>query len=419
MRRVAARSLWLPLLLTFACSGPTSQAGTALEPDTTGLRPTVILVSLDAFRADYLDRGVTPNLSTLAAGGVRARALVPSFPSKTFPNHYTEVTGLYPGHHGIVANNMFDPATGARFSLGDRSAVTDGSWWGGEPIWVTATRRGVPTAPYFWPGSEAAIQGVRPTYWVPFDASVSRDERLGRLLGLLDLPPARRPVFLTLYFSDADRAGHRWGPNSAQIDSTLAELDASIGELLDGLRARGLLDRVNLILTSDHGMSAVDTSRVIFLDDYLDLTTVDVVDWSPVLSLWPHAGEEDHAFAALAGAHPRLSVYRKADIPARFHYSGHRRVPPILGVADPGWNIGTHVFFDVNPSFYQGGNHGYDNLAPEMAGLFVASGPAFRQGLLAAPFQNVHVYPLVMQILGLRAAPGDGSLDSVRALLAP
>lgn len=378
--------------------------------------PPLILISADGLRYDFLDRVPTPAIDALARHGVRA-PLVPVFPTKTFPNHYTIVTGLYPAQHGIVANNIYDPVLDARFSLSDRDAVGDGRWWGGEPIWVTVERQGRPAATYFWPGSEAPIDGVRPTWWSPYDPGVSYDERIDRVLAWLDLPASERPVFIATYLEEVDAVGHEFGPDAPQVDSAVARVDRAIGRLLDGLSSRGLRDRVNVILVSDHGLADTSRDRVIFIDDYLTLDAVEVVDWSPVLQIRPTPGAEAAIYDALAGRHPHLQVYRRADIPERFRYRDSRRIQPIVAIADPGWEIGTRAVFDRVTTLYRGGNHGYDPEDPSMLSVFVAGGPGFADGVVGQPFQSIHVYALMSHLLGVTPAANEGSLDSTAVLL--
>ena len=377
----------------------------------------IILVSFDGFRWDYPDRGLSSNLAELERRGVRAEALVPSFPSKTFPNHYTLVTGLVPDHHGIVANTMWDPEFEALFSLSLRDEVADARWWGGEPVWVVAERSGLPTAPLFWPGSEAPIGGYRPSYWLPFDGAVPYPDRVDWVLGHLDRPVAERPVFLSLSFSLTDDAGHRYGPVSPETDEAIRIVDAALGRLLDGLRDRGLEDEVNVVVVSDHGMIETSQDRVVFIDDYVDLDVAGVVDWNPVLALWPDEANRDAVYDALKNAHPHLAVYRRTEIPPHLMYGTHRRTPPILGVASPGWTISNHPYFDEAPERADGGNHGYDPAATGMHGVFIAAGPSFRRGVRVPAFRNVHVYPLLMEVLGLPAAVGDGDLAVVAGML--
>lgn len=380
-------------------------------------RPIVVLVSFDGFRWDYPDRGVSPNLEALQRRGVRAEGLIPSFPTKTFPNHYTLVTGLTPGHHGIVANNIYDPVLERSFSLADRDEVQSPEWWGGVPVWVTAERSGCPTAPFFWPGSEAPIEGVSPTHWRPWEAAVTHVERVRWVLDRLDLPPGERPCFLTLYFDDTDIVGHNSGPDSEEILDAILRVDADLGLLMDGLEARGLADSVNVIVVSDHGMSATSPERMIFVDDYVDLETANPVDWNPVLALWPDPADVEAVYAALREAHPHLAVFLRDSIPERFQYGPGPRIPPILGVADAGWTISTRPYFESASAI--AGNHGYDPEARDMWGVFVAAGPAFVEGLRTPAIRNVDIYPLLMDILGLPASPNDGDLGEVEDILAP
>jgi predicted AlkP superfamily pyrophosphatase or phosphodiesterase len=378
---------------------------------------TVILIGLDGFGWDALGVRETPNLHALSAQGVRAEWLVPVFPTKTFPNHFSIVTGLYAERHGIVSNTMFDPAFGERFSLGNRDAVQDGRWWEGEPVWVTAEKAGLITAAYFWPGTEAEIRGIRPSHWRPYVDDAPHDERVDQVLAWLDLPDGVRPGLITTYFEDADEAAHTFGVGAPETQAAIRTIDRSIGRLVRGLEERGMRSRVNMLFVSDHGMASRSRDRVIFLDDFVDLADVDVIDWSPAAAIRPRAGREEEVYDRLHGAHPSLQVYRKAEIPERWHYRDHRRIQPILAVADEGWVISTREYFATRPDAYRGATHGYDNAAQTMQATFIAVGPAFARGVVVPPFQNIHVYALLCYLLGIEPAPNDGSLDSVRVLL--
>lgn len=379
-------------------------------------RQAVVLISIDALRWDFIDSVEAPNLDLLVREGVRATGLVPSFPTKTFPNHYSMVTGLFPGEHGIVANNMYDPVFEARFSLSNREEVSDGRWWGGEPVWVTAERQGLVTAALFWPGSEAEISGYRPTFWLPYDGAMPNQDRVQQVLDWLALPSESRPYFSTLYFSDVDDVAHRHDISEPQVKDAIRRVDRVLGLLLDGIKAEGWEEWVNLIVVSDHGMAEIDADRVIFLDDYLDLDSVRVSDLNPVAGIWPTDVGRDRVLESLR-LMPHVSVYAKEEIPERFHYRRHRRVPPVIAVADEGWTISLRTRFD--PTRVRGMNHGFDNHLPSMAGTFIAWGPAFRDGLTVGPFQNVHIYELMCAVLGIEPAPNSGSLDSVAVVLEP
>lgn len=216
---------------------------------------TVILISIDGMRADYLEKHAPPELARLAKEGVRAKWMIPAYPTKTFPNHYTVATGLYPGNHGLIENNMWDAATGKTFGLGDRSAVEDPMWWGGQPIWVTAQNQGHIAGAFFFPGTETLIQGVRPRYYKPYDGKVAIEERVDTVLSWFDLPRNERPVMITLYFSDVDDAGHAFGPDADETRDALHRVDRVIERLMTGLRQRGAHRAANVIFISDHGMA--------------------------------------------------------------------------------------------------------------------------------------------------------------------
>ncbi len=378
----------------------------------------LVLVSIDGFRWDYLDTALTPVLTRLAAQGGRAERLVPVFPTKTFPNHYSIVTGRWPGSHGVVGNEFTAPELGARFDMDDRHAVRDSRFWGAEPIWVTAERQGLRTAVFFWPGSEASIGGIRPTYAPPYDHHLPDSARVRQVLRWLDLPPERRPTFLTLYTSVVDAAGHDFGPGAPETRRAVAQVDSMIGQLLEGFAARKLHDSVNLVIVSDHGMTAIAPERTILLDELIDRTAVRVDALSPVLMAWPRAGLEDSVYRGL-GRSPHLTVHRRANLPARYHLSGSPRVPPIVAVADEGWTIRWRPGRAEQAESTDRGDHGYDDSLPSMGALFIARGPGFRRGMVVPPFRNVHLYPLLAALLGLRPAAVDGSLDSVRSMLYP
>ncbi|MCH7939587.1 MAG: alkaline phosphatase family protein [Candidatus Marinimicrobia bacterium] len=382
-------------------------------------RQTILLISVDGLRWDGLEQAATPNFDRLVATGVRARALIPVFPTKTFPNHYSIITGLYPENHGIVANKMYDPVYNDTFSMADREAVADGRWWEGEPLWVTAQKSGQLTATLFWVGSEAEIKGQHPTYWQPYDHDLPHRERVAQIISWLRLPLDKRPTFLTLYFHIVDTQGHIYGPTAPQTVSAIQQVDSTLGELFRGLAGLGIIDELNIIVVSDHGMAAIDSTRVIFLDDYIDPETARVIDWSPILGLRPREEDIDYVFNTLKGAHPQLQIYRREDTPSRLRYSSHHRIPPIIGLADEGWSITTHDYFRRHPQKFHGGDHGYDNRYASMAGIFIARGPAFKSGLTVEPFENIHIYNLLAAILELSPAPNDGDFARVKGLLAP
>jgi predicted AlkP superfamily pyrophosphatase or phosphodiesterase len=404
----AVRRCVCPALLT-ACAGAAREA----PPAAGGAGTTVLLISIDGFRWDYLDRGLTPNLSRLEREGVRAEALVPVFPTKTFPNHYTIVTGRYPGRHGIVGNVLTAPDIGRRLSLFDPETVRDSRFYLAEPIWVTAERQGRRTAPLFWPGSQAPIGGVVPSYALPYDSEMPDTARIRWALERLELPEEERPVFLTLYFGLVDNAGHEYGPDANPTDSAIAVADRLIGRVMAGLERIGRGD-VNVILVSDHGMAPTGPDRVIWLDEYVAEDAMSVDEMNTLLTAWPASGLDDSVHRALERA-PHLTVYRGDEVPRRFRLEGPR-VAPIVALADEGWTITRRTTKEPAPKIIRG-NHGYDDALPSMGALFLARGPAFRRGLRVPAFRNVHLYPLMAELLGIEPLESDGSLDSLRSIL--
>ena len=377
----------------------------------------LILVSLDGYRADYMERGLSPNLAALARDGVRAQALRPAFPTLTFPNHYSIVTGLYPDHHGIVNNRMVDPASGKRFVYSDRKTTSDPMWWGGEPLWVGAERQGKHAATMFWPGSDVEIDGVRPEHWLPFDGKMTPDRRVDQALAWLDLPPGRRPDFLTLYFEPVDHESHEAGPDSKATDEALRVVDAALGRLLDGLRARGLADSANVVVLSDHGGTSSGPDRVVVLDRVVDVHALDIVNSGVLAGFAAKAGHEAEVERALLQPHDHMRCWRKTDVPARLHYGTNPRIPPLLCLADDGWLIFTQQFMDSPKRKISLGEHGYDNDDPKMRALFVAHGPAFKRGLVVPEFDSVDVYPLLAHVLGIKARANDAHYADVRSML--
>jgi len=377
--------------------------------------PSLVLVSLDGFRWDYLDHTATPALDRIAATGVRAESLIPPFPAKTFPSHYTLVTGLHPAHHGIVSNNIYDPRFDAVFRLSDRAEAFQQRWWGGEPIWITARRQGLRTASFFWPGSEA--NGMHPDEWRPFDEAVPFAERVDQVLAWLTGPDASRTHFVTLYLQEPNAAGHRYGPLAPETDAAVRRADAAVGRLLDGLERAGRLDSTDVVVVSDHGMAAVSSDRVIPLGQ-VDLEGARVLDTGPLLSVWPAPGTGERLYAAL-GRLPHLAVYRRGELPERFHYDASPRIPPIVGVPDVGWSVVSGALDDLNLRLRTRGEHAYDNEAPEMRGIFLARGPSFRSGLRVPPVRAVDVYALLCAALSIEPAPNDGAPGRLAPLLQP
>jgi predicted AlkP superfamily pyrophosphatase or phosphodiesterase len=395
--------------LVLACSG---------QPARDDQRYPLLLISIDGFRHDYFDLTDTPALDRLVAGGLKADSLHHVFPTKTFPTHYSIVTGRHPGTHGVVANSMWDPIRDARFSLGDREAVMDGYWYeGGEPIWVTAEKQGLTAAAFFWPGTEARIHRVRPTYWKPYNARTPYAERVEQVLEWLDLPEGERPDVITLYFSSVDSAGHRDGPRSDAAARALADIDGHLMTLLDGLEARRLLDRMHILLTSDHGMARVDIDRYVLLDEYLDLSKVLVSDWGPAAQIWAQDLAAETIHEALSAAHPSMQAWLREDIPARLHFGSHHRVPDVLALGDPEWMISNRPYMIGRTQHSLMGMHGWDPADFNMHGMFVAHGPAFAPGTRAPSLRSIDLYALMTALLEIEPAWHEGSLAAISPYL--
>jgi len=407
---------WLFALVALAaladgCAGTTRPADEASTP-------ALLLISFDGFRPDYLERFDTPNLDRLVANGVRAEHLIPVFPTTTFPNHYTIATGLYPDHHGIVFNDLWDPIWDRWF---DRRAVGTpeyDAWWGGEPIWVTARKQGRAAAAMFWPGTDAEIGGWRPNEWRAYDGSVPNDERVDQVLAWLARPAPERPAIVTLYFSDTDDAGHEFGPSSDRVGGAVHAVDGVIGRLVAGLEARDLAGQVDVIVVSDHGMADTPPDQVETIDDALGPDDGPIRHASPLLAFWPAKERLDALEARLWERARHVTLYRREALPERWHLGTNRRVPPLLGVVDEGWTVGTSEMLAHAAERWSLGKHGYDNAAPSMRAIFVATGPHFKRSLVLPPFENVHVYELMCRVLGLVPAPNDGRLAAVEAALA-
>jgi predicted AlkP superfamily pyrophosphatase or phosphodiesterase len=376
----------------------------------------LVLISLDGFRWDYcaLHPAETPNLRRLIREGVTARALIPVFPSNTFPNHYSIVTGLYPSHHGILNNLMFDPGRGEFFRYNRTASTANGRWWGGEPIWVTAIKQGQKAACELWPGSEAEIGGVRPTFWKPYDYRTPFEQRLeGAVRWLRD----DHVSLLTFYLEEANGAGHRYGPDSPELAAALKLLDDRVGAF--ATRLAGEKIAANVIIVSDHGMTPCSVDQVVVLDDYFDLATVQIDFDETCAGLRPLPGNTVGAMMrALAALPPQARAYQAANLPARLHVDPENpRVPPVWIVPAEGWQIARRSVYNAAKERFLKGQHGYDPALPSMQGIFIAHGPAFKTGVQIDAVENIHVYNLLCAALGLKPAPNDGDDRLVQAAL--
>jgi predicted AlkP superfamily pyrophosphatase or phosphodiesterase len=404
------RSALISILFAVAAPILAQQANAPAQQE----KPYVLLISLDGFRYDYAERDHATNLLALGQAGVRAKALLPSFPTTTFPNHYTIVTGLYPAHHGIVDNSFWDLGRRMGFKLSDQAATTDGSWWGGTPLWMLAEKQGMRAASFFWPGSDADIQHTRPTYFVKYDAKVPNEQRVAQIVAWLKLPKAQRPHFMTLYFSEVDHEGHENGPDSPQTHEAIRAVDALLGKLFAEVRELAL--PLDIFVVSDHGMANVtgdvDMSKV------ADFGGVEIAPNATDFKFYSSDPKRiDRLYAELHGKDSRFEVYRPGEIPERLHYSGNPRIGDLVALAtEP---VVLHLAPRPGQTLPKG-MHGYDVARiPEMRGIFFAGGPDLKAGVTIDEFQNIHIYPLIAHILGLRIPEGiDGDLSVLAPILA-
>lgn len=381
-------------------------------------KPYVILISFDGCRWDYLDRGITPNLQFIKDNGVSALSLRPCFPSKTFPNHYAIVTGMHPENHGIIANNFIDPFTKEKYSLNDTAQVRKSRWYKGEAIWETARRQGVITASYFWPGSEADIEYRRPNYFVRYEHTRAYELRIKGVLDWMKLPDTVRPHFITLYFDAADTYGHKFGPDSEELNNTLMNLDRLVGNLLNGLNEIGLRDSTDLIFVSDHGMTEVTEERIIDIERLLPNYDCKFFDNGPLMFIFPKDEEKDFVYNELKNLQQNFKVYRKSELPEFYHFSHNSFVPDILIIADPGWTLISNKEEGWIKSYNSKGNHGYDPNFLDMQGIFLAIGPSFKKGYRTGTINNIDIYPLLAKILNVVPNNNiDGKLERIQFLL--
>ncbi|XP_028998486.1 bis(5'-adenosyl)-triphosphatase enpp4 isoform X2 [Betta splendens] len=399
----------LRIVLGFLCG----VRALATENNTAQQRPPpLLLVSFDGFRADYLRRFDMPNLNHLYSQGVLVEQLTNVFVTKTFPNHYSLVTGLFAESHGILASNMYDPISKKHFRT---SNDTDPMWWSqAEPLWLTALDSGYKTAAVMWPGSDVTIRNRTATHFFPYDSKVTFEQRLKNVTEWI-LGNKKEPgvMFAALYWEEPDGSGHRFGPdNTTAMQKALKEVDDNIGLLMSELKRTGLLGHVNVLITSDHGMAQCSEERLIRLNDCLHPDNYTLVDLTPVAALIPQK-DADVIFGILSKCHKHMTAYVKNAIPDRLHYRNNERVQPIILVADEGWTI-----IQQGNKLPRLGDHGYDNSLPSMHPFLAATGPSFRQGYRTSSLQSVDIYPLMCHLLSVPPRPNNGTLYQARCLLA-
>ncbi|XP_031252386.1 ectonucleotide pyrophosphatase/phosphodiesterase family member 3-like isoform X1 [Pistacia vera] len=416
--------------LFFSASSSSSSSSSSLKSTARPLKkldkPVVLLISSDGFRFGYQFKTATPNIHRLINYGTEAETgLIPVFPSLTFPNHYSIVTGLYPAFHGIINNHFVDPDSGATFTMGSHEP----KWWLGEPLWETVVNHGLKAATYFWPGSE-----VKKGSWtcpkgfcMDYNGSVPFEDRVDTVLSYFDLPSAEIPVFMTLYFEDPDHQGHQVGPDDPQITEAVARIDSMIGRLIDGLEKRGVFEDVTIIMVGDHGMVGTCDKKLIFLDDlasWIEIPAGWVQSYSPLLAIRPPGGYNPSDIVAKMNEGLKsgkvdngknLRVYLKEELPSRLHYAASDRIPPIIGLIEEGFKVEQKK---TNRKEC-GGAHGYDNAIFSMRTIFIGHGPQFERGKKVPSFENVQIYNLVTSILKIQGAANNGSSSFPKSVLLP
>ncbi|WCJ42669.1 Alkaline-phosphatase-like family protein [Euphorbia peplus] len=399
---------------------------TTSRPLTKLSRPVVILISADGFRFGYQFKAPTPNIHRLINNGTEAESgLIPVFPTLTFPNHYSIVTGLYPAYHGIIDNGFVDPVSGDVFTMRSHEP----KWWLGEPLWETVANHGLKAATYFWPGSEVhkGSWNCPDKYCMFYNGSVPFEERVDNVLSYFDLPASEVPVFMTLYFEDPDHEGHQFGPDDPRVTEAVVNIDNMIGRLISGLEKRGVFEDVNVIMVGDHGMVGTCDKKLIFLDDlasWIAIPAAWVQSYSPLLAIRPPSGSVLSDVVAKMNEALQsgkvqngkyVKVYLKEDLPSRLHYVASDRISPIIGLVEEGFKV------EQKRTTRQecGGAHGYDNAVFSMRTIFIGHGPQFASGKKVPSFENVQIYNLITSILNIKGAPNNGTLSFPGSVLLP
>ena len=419
---VAVRRFLLAGVVSVSCcfaQDPTPVVTVPNAPNTAAQQAKhyVILISLDGFRYDYPRRYGAPHLLQLGFKGASApEGMFPSYPSLTFPNHISIITGLYPEHHGIVANTFWDPAREQTYVYSQAKSNSDGSWYRGTPLWVLAEQQGMRSACLFWPGSEAEIQGKRPSYYLHFDDKLDDEKRVDQIVQWLKLPAELRPHFLTLYYSNVDHAGHSYGPDSDEVRAAVHHLDTMVGDLETKLAPLHL--PIDVVVVADHGMVTLRGAPV-RLSDFADLS--EFHEEGSLLYAKPDADVQEVYEEFLAHPDPRFKIYRRADVPAYLHYNANPREGDPVIVPNGPYLLRAQASSSAEiHSDKPHGEHGFNpRTMPEMKAIFFAAGPDIRPGVQLKPFENVNIYPFIAEILGLQAPEVDGSLDVLRPALKP
>jgi len=383
-------------------------------------KPHLILISLDGMRWDYVDRFKPPHLSRFIENGVKAKSLIPSYPSKTFPNHYTIATGLYPDRHGLLGNNFYSYDKQVVYNIRDRNLVEDGSFYGGSPIWVEAHEAGMITASFFFVGTEADVKGIRPDYYMIYDKNIENESRVAQVLEWLSLPDDKRPRLITLYFSDMDDVGHRHGPNNDLIlGKTLFDLDEELGRLFMGIEQTGL--NVNVIIVSDHGMTEVPVDQFIPIEKIQNEDLYMTIDNGSIINIHLNDGISiDDALSYLKDIEGPFNVYQTASTPHFEYVPQNEDWGEIQVLPDDGYYFSNlrGINMRKKASWSVFGQHGFNPEMKDMHGIFYAQGPAFKNNYSISSIKNIHIYPLMCRILGLEIPKEiDGNINNINKVL--
>ena len=383
-------------------------------------QPYVLLISFDGLRWDYINRNISPNISELSERGITALSLRPTFPTKTFPNHISIITGMYPENHGIIANEFFDIEHNDEYKMWDTSIVRNNKWYKGEAFWETTRKHGVITASYFWPSSDVDNQDKRPDYFHVYEHNRSYSERIAGVVNWFNLPYEKRPHFVTLYFDLTDGVGHKFGPDSEEINIAIAQIDTLLGSLIDGFREINLLDSINIIISSDHGMTEVSNEKLIVVDEMLDGYDYLFSNTGPFMLLYSEEEETEKIYGILKEEENHYNVYKREDVPEYFHFSQNELIGDLVLIAEMGWSLINYEQFEriKEHPYPSKGNHGYDNFHLDMHGVFVAAGPSFKQNYKTGTLNNIDIYPLLCKIFNCTPAENiDGDLKRIEYIL--
>ncbi|MDC1174584.1 ectonucleotide pyrophosphatase/phosphodiesterase [Bacteriovoracaceae bacterium] len=409
------------LVLTFSCETrqKTSKNYQKVNSQENLKKPYVLMISLDGYRYDYTKMYQPKNLSKFKSEGTYSKGLIPIFPSKTFPNHYSIVTGMRANKHGIVANSFWDTKREALYKLGDSTTTQDGSWYQGTPLWIAAENQGMVSASFFWVGSDADIQGKHPTYYYDYDGRISHEQRVDQVVDWFKMPEAKRPHLVTLYFSDVDSAGHKYGPESKEVKNAVEKVDQTLGNLFNRLKELDI--PLNIFVMSDHGMEPIQEGKNVFLSDYIDIN-------DPRIKI---VGRGSHSIIYVENNNRKLinELYRKLRksqhmrvlktkrLGRRYGYNKSSRTGDLVLDMEAGYYM--YHTKPVGKALSSGGTHGYDPaLVKNMRGIFYAKGPNIKSLGEIKSFENIHIYPMIMKLLDLKITERiDGKKRVLRKIL--